>query len=236
MTTPDLASPPDRILVVGPRELDVLRLLWADGPATVRQLHTALITDPPISYNTLQTVCLHLTNKGLLTRRPATELRGHPYMFEPTIGPATFTHVMVGRTRRLIAPYPADQSPAAPHNTTTDESDTDMLAALRERVATAEQAAILWESAAHRAERRIKALERRAKAAERRAEQAERAVQRLTAQLNRPPRATPHPPHEVIIEHRNETGICRVCGAPAPPPFKSRKDGLRVCRAESCRA
>ena len=103
MTIPDLAAPLDRVLVVGPRGLDILRLLWKHGPATVRQLHTWLSTEPPIAYNTLLTICVTLTTKGLLTRRAATELPGHPYIYEPTIGPATFTHVMVGRTRRLIA-------------------------------------------------------------------------------------------------------------------------------------
>ncbi len=240
MTTPDFASPPDRVLVVGPRELDVLRLLWEHGPATVRQLHTWLIAEPPIAYSTLQTICLHLTTKGVLRRRSATELPGHPYIFEPTIGPAMFRHVMVGRTRRLIAPYPTDEIAAAPPHTEREgrgEDVHEMLAALRERVAAAEHAAMLWESTAHRAERRIEALERRAQAAERRAETAERGLKTLKEQLNRPPRPTPtpRPPREIIIEHRDPAGICRVCAAPAPPPYKSRTDGLRVCVAESCR-
>jgi hypothetical protein len=84
----------------------------------------------------------------------------------------------------------------------------------------------------------VQALERRAKAAERRAEKAERRLEALQKQLNRPPRprATPHPPHEVFVEHRDPAGICRVCGDPAPRPKKRRKDNLRVCLAESCRA
>lgn len=95
-----------------------------------------------------------------------------------------------------------------------------MLAALRTRIAAAEQVAMLWESAAHRAERRIEALERRAKAAEHRAEKAERGLEALQKQLSRLPRpkSTPHPPREIIIEHRNPAGICRVCAAPEPHP------------------
>ena len=140
------------------------------------------------------------------------------------------------RTRRLIAPYPADQVAAAAPYTDTEGSDDAVLIALRERVAAAEQAAMHWESVAHRAERRIEALERRAKAAERRAEKAERRLEALQKQLNRlpQPRRTPHPPREVIVEHRDPAGICQVCAAPAPRPYKSRKDGLRVCLAESC--
>jgi predicted transcriptional regulator len=212
---------PDRLLTIGPRQLEILRLLWEHGPATVTQLHAWLRAEPPIAYSTMQTICVTLTTKGLLTRRPAAATtaraaNGNPYIYEPTIAPAIFTHVMVGRTRRVIASYPADQigTPAEPKAAT---SDADLLTTLRERVAVAEQAAMHWESTAHRAERRIEALERRANAAERRAEEAERTVQRLTAQLNRPPRpkATPHRPREVITEHRSTAGICRVCGAPS---------------------
>ena len=72
MTTPDLVSPPERVLVVGPRGLDVLRLLWQHGPATVRELLTWLSTDPPLAYQTIMTICLRLTEKGLLERRLAT--------------------------------------------------------------------------------------------------------------------------------------------------------------------
>jgi len=185
-------------------------------------------------------------NRRVEVRRPATMLPGKPYIYQPTIGPAAFTHVMVGRTPRLIAPYPAEQIAAIPPHTEAEERGEDRqdMATLRERVAAAERAATLWESTAHRAERRIEALERRAKAAERRAAtaerratRAERSLKALQEQLNLPPRParTPHPPHEIIVEHRDPAGICRVCGAPAPPAYKSRTDGLRVCVAEACR-
>jgi len=45
-----------------------MRLLWTRGPATVRQLLTWLIADPPIGYQTIMTVCLRLTERGLLER------------------------------------------------------------------------------------------------------------------------------------------------------------------------
>ena len=43
------------------------------------------------------------------------------------------------------------------------------------------------------------------------------------------------PLHGLVVEHRDATGICRVCRAPAPPPYASRQDGLRVCGDEACR-
>jgi predicted transcriptional regulator len=98
MTRSDFVSPSGRVLTIGPRQLDVLRLLWEHGPTTVTQLHTWLCAEPPIAYTTLQTICQELTSKGLLTRRPATELPGNPYIYEPTIGPTIFTHIMVERS------------------------------------------------------------------------------------------------------------------------------------------
>ena len=102
MATSEHASPPDRVLTIGPRQLDVLRPLWEHGPATVPQLHTWLSADPPIAYTTLQTICREMSTKGVLRRSPATDaagraLKGHPYIYESAIAPATFTHVMVGR-------------------------------------------------------------------------------------------------------------------------------------------
>ena len=88
------------------------------------------------------------------------------------------------------------------------------------------------------AEQRIAALDRRTQAAERRAEMAERRVDMLERQLNRPPKPKRkhHDPLGVMVELRDDAGICRVCGALAPPPSLARRDALRVCVADACRA
>ena len=48
-----LESAQDLAASLGPRQVDVMRLLWAHGPATVRQLLTWLSADPPISYQNI---------------------------------------------------------------------------------------------------------------------------------------------------------------------------------------
>ncbi|SRR6266508_1280147 len=68
-----LESAQDLAASLGPRQVDVMRLLWAHGPATVRQLLTWLSADPPISYQNIMTICVRLTEKGLLERRLATK-------------------------------------------------------------------------------------------------------------------------------------------------------------------
>jgi Penicillinase repressor len=39
--------------LLGPRQADVMRLLWAHGPVTVRQLLTWLTADRPLTYQTI---------------------------------------------------------------------------------------------------------------------------------------------------------------------------------------
>jgi chromosome segregation ATPase len=114
---------------------------------------------------------------------------------------------------------------------------TPTIAALLDRAETAERAAATWEAKAHHAELQIQALEQRAMAAKARAEKAEQRVETLLQQMNRPPKPERKQPvpFGTIIEHRDPTGICRVCGKKAPPQSAARRDDLRVCVAEACR-
>jgi predicted transcriptional regulator len=81
------------VLTIGPRQLDVLRLLCEHGPATARQLLRWLATDPPIAYQTMMTVCVRLAEKGLVERRLAasadeTVRYGKAYIYTPLVGDA----------------------------------------------------------------------------------------------------------------------------------------------------
>jgi predicted transcriptional regulator len=63
MPTPDLTN------LLGFRQAQIMQLLWAHGPATVRELHTLLTADSPLSYNAVLTMCSRLCEKGLLERQ-----------------------------------------------------------------------------------------------------------------------------------------------------------------------
>jgi len=65
-----LESAQDLALLLGPREADIMRLIWAYGSATVREIHSHLIRSGSISYNTVRTICERLRGKGLLERQP----------------------------------------------------------------------------------------------------------------------------------------------------------------------
>jgi predicted transcriptional regulator len=88
-STQDLAS------VLGPRQADVMRLLWTRGPATVRQMLTWLTADPPIVYQTIMTICVRLAEKGLVERRLATSSDesaryGQAYVYAPRVSEEEF--------------------------------------------------------------------------------------------------------------------------------------------------
>lgn len=79
-----------------------MRLLWTRGPATVRQLLTWLTADPPISYQNIMTICVRLTEKGLVERRLATSSDesaryGQAYVYAPRVSEDEFTRAAVGR-------------------------------------------------------------------------------------------------------------------------------------------
>src|SRR5687768_17308177 len=49
-------------------ELDILRVLWTHGPATVRQVHDALAASRQTAYTTTLKLLQIMTEKGLVSR------------------------------------------------------------------------------------------------------------------------------------------------------------------------
>jgi predicted transcriptional regulator len=49
-------------------ELDILRVLWTDGPATVKRVHERLGDDPPRGYTTVLKLLQIMSEKGLVRR------------------------------------------------------------------------------------------------------------------------------------------------------------------------
>ena len=87
-------APADCVIVsgrmLGPREYEVLQLLCEHGPATVRELLCSLSAEPPITYQTLMTICVRLFEKGLVERRVALSAAevlqyGKAYIYTPLV-------------------------------------------------------------------------------------------------------------------------------------------------------
>jgi predicted transcriptional regulator len=231
-------QPAENVLMLGPREAEVLRLLWLYGPSTVRELLGRIVADPPLAYTTVMGVCVGLVEKGLLTRQRAVQRKrtstATPYVYAAAIGETTLSSVARSVEGRQVMrlPAPPTESHDAPHPDAAERHP------LTQRAEAAERRAETLAIKLTRAEQRIEAIERRAHLAEERAGVAERRVEQLEKQLGRSPRRTRPVStwYTNIVEHRDPAGVCRVCGASGPLLPHPRSDDLRVCLAESCRA
>src|SRR5438552_8249711 len=64
--------------LLGPLELAIMELMWARGPATVRDIVAALRPERVLAHTTVMTTMTHLVEKGLLRRAPL-DRRTHLY-------------------------------------------------------------------------------------------------------------------------------------------------------------
>lgn len=72
----------DRQFDLGTAELEVLKVLWDEGPATVRQVHTALHRrGRKVAYTTVLTFLTRLEQKSFVT----SDRTGLAYRYRPTV-------------------------------------------------------------------------------------------------------------------------------------------------------
>jgi predicted transcriptional regulator len=61
-----------------PRELEILKILWSQGPSSVREVHRQLLADDPeLAYNTVQTMLRIMEGKGLVDHK----LEGRTFIY-----------------------------------------------------------------------------------------------------------------------------------------------------------
>ena len=57
----------DDLTTPTPRELEILKILWEQGPSSVRDVHRRLLaSEPDLAYNTIQTMLRVMEGKGLV--------------------------------------------------------------------------------------------------------------------------------------------------------------------------
>jgi predicted transcriptional regulator len=61
------------------RELEILKILWDAGPASVRQVHQRMCPAGELAYNTVQTLLRIMDDKGLVTH----VRRGRTFVYRP---------------------------------------------------------------------------------------------------------------------------------------------------------
>jgi predicted transcriptional regulator len=62
-----------------PRELEILKVLWEEGPSSVRAVHRRLARDEDLAYNTVQTLLRIMEEKGLVRHK----VDGRTFVYTP---------------------------------------------------------------------------------------------------------------------------------------------------------
>jgi predicted transcriptional regulator len=73
-------------------ELEILKVLWRDGPSTVRHVREALSTIRDLAYTSVMTVMSIMTGKGYLRRTK----RGSGYTYRPNVSRKATVSEMLG--------------------------------------------------------------------------------------------------------------------------------------------
>ena len=61
------------------RELEILKILWELGPASVREVHQRMCPRGELAFNTVQTLLRIMDEKGLVTH----QARGRTFIYHP---------------------------------------------------------------------------------------------------------------------------------------------------------
>lgn len=62
-----------------PRELEILKVLWEQGPSSVRAVYKLLAQDEELAYNTVQTLLRIMEDKGLVHHH----VEGRTFVYTP---------------------------------------------------------------------------------------------------------------------------------------------------------
>ena len=85
-------------------ELDILRVLWAKGPATVRDIHDVLSGTRATGYTTVLKTLQIMTEKGLVAREEA----GKAHIYSPAMREADMqTQLLKDLSEKLFSGSPA---------------------------------------------------------------------------------------------------------------------------------
>jgi BlaI family transcriptional regulator, penicillinase repressor len=82
---------PPKSATLTPLELEIMKVVWQKGQATVRDIHIVLKARRPIAYTTVMTMMGVLASKGHLKRK----LDHRAYVYRPTRSAAAAMKAMV---------------------------------------------------------------------------------------------------------------------------------------------
>jgi predicted transcriptional regulator len=231
-------------LLLGPRQADLMRLLWAHSQATLRQLQQWL-AESDLAYTTIATHCARLVEKGLLRQQRIEESDQRDCrarLYTPLLSQEDFVRAAVEhQLDGLLAHYPdlvcsyvtehiQHTGASVPADRTTenntgrqDEQDRIEIRNSKLKTQNLELAAAQWEAEARRAQHQAKLATARYERAEARTREWEATARRATAQA-------------LAAEEEADTIIRRVAlqqhaAARSAPEFYVPSGVCRVCNA-----
>jgi BlaI family transcriptional regulator, penicillinase repressor len=109
-------------------ELEILRVLWDKGPATVRELHDALSQERSLAYTTVLKLLQIMTEKGLVQRTEA----GRAHVYRTTASQEeTQSQLLRDLSTRLFA---GSATQLAMHALAMDPASSDELKEIRKLI------------------------------------------------------------------------------------------------------
>src|SRR5919112_906389 len=87
------------------RELEILKVLWDRGEATVRAVYEEMSRHAPIVQNTVQAFLRTMEDKGLVRHR----LEGRTFIYEPVLRPQDTKQKLVSRVLHRVFDGAIDQ-------------------------------------------------------------------------------------------------------------------------------
>ena len=111
-----------------PGELEVLKVLWDRGAATVREVMDVLNQDRERAYTSVMSLLNVMTDKGLLRREP----KGRAFIYQPAVSREDILGEMVGDL--LGRAFEGSASSLVAHLLEQSEPDEAELAAIRRTI------------------------------------------------------------------------------------------------------
>jgi len=99
-------------------ELEILNLLWKDGPSSVKQIHEALYESKQVVYTTILKTLQNMFEKGLVSR----EIKGRGHVYQANVLQQDIQHkltdelvknVFMGNSSQLVLQALGQHSPNA---------------------------------------------------------------------------------------------------------------------------
>jgi predicted transcriptional regulator len=98
-----MKSPDERGSALTPLELEVMKVLWEQGPSSVQEAQAGIQAVRPLAFNTVQTVLTILHRKGKVKRT----LRGRAYVYRPAVSrEAAEGHAVRDLVKRVFGSRP----------------------------------------------------------------------------------------------------------------------------------